>query len=262
MRPRRARCTGQLGGRVPLADQVDQRLGPRPCQPLVVIPTVEHQINSLSAAFPCPVGGDPHSEAGSGDYNIPTAGKGEFKGMIDNWPVSSSNIINYIKDIAGLSNLTVPAGYSLSISLRNDAEANITGVVFEVVDEAGKLLGKQEISLLSIPGVTTADLAPIVAFELNLVGPINSEIAVLSSGAGTIWHTASNALTALTEEPACTESGLVTAEAANTLYTLPPDSPGATLTQNFNMSSTMGMAMIRTQGKIRPSTRVFRATPA
>jgi hypothetical protein len=45
---------------------------------------------------------------------------------------------------------------------------------------------KSWVVLESISGVTSNDLAPIVAFELNLVGPVNGESAVLSSGAGTI----------------------------------------------------------------------------
>jgi hypothetical protein len=42
--------------------------------------------------------------------------------------------------------------------------------------------------LTSISGVTVADLALIVAFELNLVGPVNGESTGLSSGAGTIVY--------------------------------------------------------------------------
>jgi hypothetical protein len=45
--------------------------------------------------------------------------------------------------------------------------------------------------LTSFTGVTSDELSPIIAFELNLVGPFNNESTVLSSSAGTIVYHAS-----------------------------------------------------------------------
>ena len=95
-------------------------------------------------------------------------------------------------------------------------------------------------------------MAPIVAFELNLVGPINGESAVLSSGAGTIRCSAVSPLTPLLQEPACTESGYFTGETANSFYSVLPDSAANSLTQSFSVSSEKHM--IRKQGKLRPET--------
>ena len=96
-------------------------------------------------------------------------------------------------------------------------------------------------------------MAPIVAFELNFVGPINGESAVLSSGAGTITYTASSLLTVLNQEPACTESGYITAETANSFYSELLPTSSNTFTQSFNVSA--AAPMIRKRGKLRPSTR-------
>jgi hypothetical protein len=95
------------------------------------------------------------------------------------------------------------------------------------------------------------DLAPIVAFELDLVGPVNGESAQLSSGAGTIVYAASSALTALTTVPSCVEAPYtITAETANSFYGALPSTSSNTLTQSFSVSSIT--PMIRKQGKIRP----------
>ena len=55
----------------------------------------------------------------------------------------------------------------------------------------------------SLLGVSSTKLAPIVAFELNFVGPANGDSAILSSGAGTITYSASTPLTVLNLEPTC-----------------------------------------------------------
>lgn len=88
--------------------------------------------------------------------------------------------------------------------------------------------------------MTDADLAPLVAFELNIVGPQNAEISVLSSGAGTITYTTNSpsGLTALSQEPSCTESGLITEEEANTCYgVLPEIEFKPRITQSFRLST-------------------------
>ena len=104
--------------------------------------------------------------------------------------------------------------------------------------------------LTSLSGVTSADLAPIIAFELNLVGPVNSESAVLSSGEGSIIYEATTPMTALNAEPSCAESGYITAETANSVYGVLNSGPSTEFSQSFNITS--GLAMIRKQGKVRP----------
>ena len=198
----------------------------------------------------CPAGGA-HEGFGSDNYTLATSGNGELMGMIDNWPVTGPNIINNIFGVATLANHEIPSGYNLVISLVNDGTGNVVGVNFSVTDNSGNLLGNVSQQLESDVDGTPAQVAPIVAFELNLVGPINSESAVLSSGAGTIRYSAVSPLTPLLQEPTCTESGF-TAETANSFYSVLPDSAANSLTQSFSVSSEKHM--IRKQGKLRPET--------
>jgi len=185
-------------------------------------------------------------------WSTPSGG-GELVGGVDNWPVSGANIINDFPYLTPLPSTTLPAGYQLTISLENDENGNVTGANYVVIDDSGNTLASLPLNLLSIAGVTPDFLAPIVAFELNFVGPINGESAVLSSGAGTITYTASSLLTVLNQEPVCTESGYITAETANSFYSDLPSTSGSTFTQSFNVST--AAPMIRKLGKRRPSTR-------
>lgn len=177
--------------------------------------------------------------------------------MVDNWPLSGNNIINTQPELAQLSSHEVPAGYQLTISLENDAKANVTGAKYAVVDNHGHTIGSKTINLLSLnlasgAHVTSADLAPVIAFQLNLVGYLNGDSTVLSSGQGTITYDTANALAALSSEPPCAESGYITAETANSFYGQLPSSPSTELTQSFTEST--ATPMIRKVGKIRPST--------
>src|SRR5271165_3708483 len=185
-------------------------------------------------------------------WSTPSGG-GELMGGVDNWPISGPNIINDFFDLAPLPSTTLPAGYQLTISLENDQNGNVTGATYVVIDNSGNTLANVTQNLLSIAGVTSDFLAPIVAFELNFVGPINGESAVLSSGAGTITYTASSVLTVLNQDPVCTESGYFTAETANSVYSELPSTSSNTFTQSFNVNT--AAPMIRKLGKPRPSTR-------
>src|SRR5208337_564460 len=106
----------------------------------------------------------------------------ELIGAVDNWPLSGPNIINDFFNLASLPSAKIPAGFQIRITLQNDASGNVTGAAYVVIDNQGHTLANVTKTLTSISGVTSADLAPIIAFELNLVGPVNSESAVLSSG--------------------------------------------------------------------------------
>jgi hypothetical protein len=175
----------------------------------------------------------------------------ELVGSVDNWPLSGPNIINDFFNMAAMPSAKIPAGWQIKISLQNDVDGNISGATYVVTDNQGHTQANVPLQLLSLPGVTTADLAPIIAFELNVVGPVNGESAVLSSGAGTITYAASSTLTVLNQEPPCAESGYVTGETANTVYSVLPASPNTMFTQTFTLSPT-GAPMIRKQGKLRP----------
>jgi hypothetical protein len=84
--------------------------------------------------------------------------------------------------------------------------------------------------------------APIIAFELNSVGPANSANSVLSSGAGTISYGAFQALTVLNQVPACAEPPILhTAETANSIYDALPAFLNNRFTQTFSIGPESGM---------------------
>ncbi len=87
----------------------------------------------------------------------------------------------------------------------------------------------------TLAGEKKGFLAPVTAFQLNIVGPVNSEGTVFSSGAGTITYSASEFLTVLTDQPACTAVFFDTAETANTSYGEMIDGPQEILTQSTSI---------------------------
>jgi hypothetical protein len=161
-------------------------------------------------------------------------------GFIDNWPMQGGPVVRDYFGMVSLPSPKIPAGYKLTISLQSDAKGNITGATYTVVDDNGKTLANVKQVLTSLTGLGTtpanaADLAPIVAFELNLVGPVNGEGAVLSSGAGTFTYTATTPLTALVSLPPCAEFKTGTAETANSEYGTLPAQASTSLTQPFSV---------------------------
>jgi hypothetical protein len=144
-----------------------------------------------------------------------------------------------------------------AMTLLQQYDDRIISASYTVTDSQGKTRASVTKDLAAIPGVTPQELAPVTAFELNLVGPANSESSVLSSGAGTITYAASTPLTVLSSEPACTESGYVTAETANTVYGLLAAGPAGTITQTFTVTKAK---MIHAKGKIRPSLVIPKGT--
>jgi hypothetical protein len=157
--------------------------------------------------------------------------------MVDNWTASNTQIINHIVPLATLPSQELPAGYQLVISLDNDASGKITGATYSAFDNTGKSLGSQTITLLSLSGVTSADLAPIVAFQLDFVDYLNGGITTLSSGAGAITYTASNKMTPLSAAPSCVDWNYITVERANSVYGVLPSNANQTFTQFFQASA-------------------------
>jgi hypothetical protein len=172
-------------------------------------------------------------------------------GSVDNWPLTGNNIINSSSNIGSVPSDGIPAGYVLQITLQNDTENNITGMTFVVKDDQGKTIANSATVLTKISGVSAADIAPIIAFELNLVGPVNGESTVLSSGAGTITYQAITPLTALSKEPPCAESDYFTGETANSLYSTMPTTADTQHVQTFSIT-TIEPLVVHKEGNIRP----------
>lgn len=184
---------------------------------------------------------------------------------VDNWPVSGPNLMNNnLPKMATLSSEILPAGYQILISLVGSSTTpkNVESVVFSLIDNNGNTVGSAAVDLTTVSGYQTGDLAPITACELNIVGPINGESAVLSSGGGFITYGVVEPAgsvfkvfvpTTAKPRPSCTETTVITCEAANTFYGLLPSSSNLFFKQSFEVNK--AKAMIVKSGKMRPSTR-------
>jgi hypothetical protein len=141
----------------------------------------------------------------------------------------------------GLPVNTLRAGVTVTIALENDADGNVTGVTFSWGFQESfesKYIVLTELETVTGNPVTLEDLAPIVAFELDIVGP-DEELFTQLSGAGTIRYSASTALTPLHELPSqCVETGTTTAEKSNSVYGTLPLLQSRVFTQPFNSGAT------------------------
>jgi hypothetical protein len=184
-------------------------------------------------------------------YLDPHSSPAQLNCMVDNWTESPKlgQIINHIVPLATLPSQKLPAGYQLTISLANDSSGNITGATYVVRDNTGKTIGNQTITLLTLnlisgSPVTSADLAPIVSFQLDFVDYLNGGTTVLSSGAGEISYNASNAMTVFSSEPSCVDWTYSTVEKANSSYGVLPGHANEAFTQTFQ-TSTAGIVIDR-----------------
>jgi hypothetical protein len=201
-------------------------------------------------------------------YALALLGDGLY-GVVNNWTSTSTPIClqydmvvpSYSVAPVPIPNLPIilpifgiPAGWKLTIFLFNKDNVNVTGAMY-MVHAYGQTVSVAQ-DLTSISGVTSADLAPIVSFELDIVGPGNGESAALSSGAGTIVYTAASPLVVSNQQPANVESpGEVTLEMANTSYgVLPTMGLNNTLSQSFAVIDQR--LTIRKPGKARPPLRL------
>jgi hypothetical protein len=178
-----------------------------------------------------------------------TKGPGpQLVGSVNNWPAKgydelTGDLINHFVHLLTLpgGKPILPAGYQITISLTNDSTGNITGVTFSVVDNRGKVTKNPPIVLTTLTvdrhpseWITSAALAPINSFQLNLVGLTNAQTTYLTTGAGTITYSAASPLTALDKQPPCTAApGTITIEQANSAYGELPASPSKQLIQSF-----------------------------
>jgi hypothetical protein len=166
-----------------------------------------------------------------------------IQGWINNWSNVSATPPAYICcntiDVCStpISN-GLPAGYQLILSLVYDPNDNVTvtGARYQVLDQNGSMQGDHTYMVSQVgcncgsgPGGTcsgfqgAADLAPLTAFELVVVGPGGGARANFSSGAGVLTYTSSGQL-AQASSVACTAGQCCTtcvgtAERPNATYT-------------------------------------------
>ena len=177
-------------------------------------------------------------------YNVNTANSPatDFNGQFENWPANStingistggSDLINLWSDVKTLqtgSVAGVPTGWKLNISLGTDSSSRVSSATFTVTEPNGTTdsrtiytVGQNPPEQLdnSLPvklrgPITDADIAPILAFQLVLVGPDGCGVN-LASGAGSITYKADQPLTAVNTPPT-TINNVWTGEEANSVY--------------------------------------------
>ena len=147
------------------------------------------------------------------------------------------------KTMLTLPTASLPAGYKLIMTLKNDENAKVNGITYAIVDSGGKttsldmmietlpLLGTRQKNIPVPPDLLTT----INSFQLNLVGPNAGQYTYLSSGGGTFAYSATTPLRASNKNVQCIASPAFTAETANSIYgtLLPGSSPS--INQTFDI---------------------------
>ncbi|HEY6341312.1 MAG TPA: hypothetical protein VIY49_07460 [Bryobacteraceae bacterium] len=170
----------------------------------------------------------------------------ELSGVVNTYTAGGTPIIlpggEYQQNLVSVPSAGVlPKGYSLTIQLSADASLNINTVTWQVSISGVPVASPPPLTLTSLPGITEADLAPIVAFTLDLVGPQNFEAVVLTSGAGFFTYSGDpSPLTVVSANPypACSQYRGGTGEHSTSSYGELPASPGDPFTQSFSVSGT------------------------
>ena len=160
----------------------------------------------------------------------------------NNLDASMSYWLNW-QTMLTLPQASLPAGYKLILTLKNDENAQISGATYAVVDSGGKTISA-DIMIDSLTHYTTAKnkipispdaLTTINSFQLNLVGAVSGEYAYFSSGEGTFTYSATTPLRASNKNVQCIVEPQFTAETANSVYgtLLPGSSPS--IIQTFDV---------------------------
>jgi hypothetical protein len=196
------------------------------------------QLNANSLPLPSPNAPPKDSPAVWQQYMMGIGYRPAFNWALQNWGAHGMLFGGGEPYLVPMRNVTWPAGYTLRISLKNDPKGNVTGAEFFVEDNRGKILNHAAKALQDLHGFSKANLAPINAFQLNLVGPTGGE--ALSSGAGTITYSASTPMTVAKDFPKTADNKscaaqVFTAEKANTVYGELPAGPTKSFTQTFGI---------------------------
>ncbi len=210
-----------------------------PAAPPTGTPGLSFQLNCYS---PPPTSSNPKYPAWQ-QYIINLWGT-QLLGAINTWHTFTDVVIFPGNEYTTPLGPGVPSTGSLpvgvyEIALGNDSSGNVNTVAW-IVNGVKYTPSPPTIpALLTANGLSANDVAPIIAFTLNLVGPVNGESAVLTSGAGIITYSASSALTVTNQEPAkCVEdiTGF-TCERATSSYGQLPANPGNPFSQTFAVSA-------------------------
>jgi hypothetical protein len=140
---------------------------------------------------------------------------------------------------------TIPKNWTFTLALKsapNDPHWNIIEADLTAADSTAtppwSITTKCKLLNLTLNAggpVTSANVAPICAFQLNIVGPSGgTSTAVFKSGGGNITYTAQNQITAFSSVPPCAEVNNPTAEISNVSYSQLPTGTHSTLVQSFS----------------------------
>jgi hypothetical protein len=181
----------------------------------------------------------------------------QLSGAVNTWTNTGAIIIlpsgnEYTTPLgSALSSTVIPAGYTLTVKLGNDSSGNVNSISWVVNGTSYPSSPLSLPNLLTSNGLLATNTAPIVAFTVGLVGPVNGESAVISSGSGTITYSASSPLTVTNVEPlgcGAVSTGF-TLETATTSYGVLPANPGNPFSQSFAASAIT--PLIRREGALR-----------
>jgi len=204
-------------------------------------------------------------------YQLLVGADGKMQCSIENWPGATVNVVttpsgtypvvttgpNAVGFVDAFFPLqptipsgTLPGGYSVEIELYNDTAGNIIGAQFTVLNQ-GNVVAQttqeiQNLNLALAPGsptninVPSSLLAPIVGFQVALVGYDNSRQANFMSGLGKITVTSATPLTPIANLAPCMWNG-GTAESSNIVYSQLPANPSQTMFQSFGSLNAMVM---------------------
>lgn len=120
---------------------------------------------------------------------------------------------------------TVPSNYLFNISLLYDivnGGDDVIGAHYSVYDrDSSSTVGSLSLMLRDIEGFDPTWYAPVVAFQMNIVGPYNALGTTFSAASGHIFYSADSYLTTLTgpEPSSCVAApNIITAETSNVGY--------------------------------------------
>jgi hypothetical protein len=135
---------------------------------------------------------------------------------------------------------TLPAGAKFIIAIKYEGN-DVSGAEFTYVEKDGKERHSWVIPVpppvppYPAPAVPKSVRAPIVAFQVDIVGRSGGDSAVMKSGEGTITYSSSGPMTVVARKPP--SEGAITAEKANSAYGELPVGPSQTFTQTFTVAN-------------------------
>ena len=162
-------------------------------------------------------------------FKVPTA---ELEAFGETFSTPPSYFVNQPHNMEPLPGMVLHAGTTLTIALTYNGD-NVTGAVFTVGGGGSTPPWKL---ILTDFGESASDLSPIVAFQVNLVGPQLGLATTFTSGAGNITYKATTSLTALSAVPPCCENTGNTKETGNSVYGLLPAAPATSFKQTFGVT--------------------------